>query len=100
MSRHKLRFLPRYRNPSPLVGSNKRTEHRCALMLCAAVPSLKARTGVRSLARIIRSERGDEDQSRLCGQMANSVFVHYGLNIVCGVAYLVSLSGGADFQDY
>jgi hypothetical protein len=33
MSRHKLRFLPRYRNPSPLVSSDERTEHRCAFML-------------------------------------------------------------------
>jgi hypothetical protein len=33
MSQHKLRFLPRYRNPLSLVGSDKRTEHRCAFML-------------------------------------------------------------------
>src|SRR5262245_32323227 len=65
MPRHKLRFLPRYRSLSPLVVSNERTEHRCAFMLCAAIPSLKARTGVRSLALIIRSddERGEKDQT-------------------------------------
>ena len=67
MPRHKLRFLPRYRNPSPLVVCDGRTERRCAFMLVvrAAIPSLKARTGVRSLARIIRSddERGDKDQT-------------------------------------
>jgi len=34
------------------------------------------------------------------GKLPLSVSVHYGLDIVCGVAYLVSLSAIADFQDY
>jgi hypothetical protein len=33
MPQHKLRFLPRYQNPSWLVSSDERTEHRCAFML-------------------------------------------------------------------
>jgi hypothetical protein len=36
----------------------------------------------------------------LMDKLPLSVSVHYGLDIVCGVAYLVSLSAIADFQDY
>src|SRR2546429_9175144 len=72
MRRHKLHFLLRYRNPSPLVVSDERTEHRCAFILCAAIPSLKARTGVRSLALIIRS---DDDQTPSRHALRRPVFV-------------------------
>src|SRR6266446_10615507 len=65
-----------------------RWAHRASLRiheLCAAIPSLKARTGVRSLALIIRSddERGDKHQtpsrhankaSHSCGQIATFRF--------------------------
>ena len=36
----------------------------------------------------------------LVDKLPLSVSVHYGLDIACGVAYLVSLSAIADFQDY
>src|SRR5262249_5403201 len=63
-------------------------------MLCAAIPSLKARTGVRSLALIIRSddERGEKDQTPthpvFVGKLPLSVSVRYGLVTVCGLCTL------------
>ena len=57
MPRHKLRFLPRYRNPSPLVGSDKRTEHRCASATFCFCP---LRPGYRlwgSLPRLLECDR-------------------------------------------
>src|SRR5262249_2585727 len=50
MPRRKLRFLPRYRNPSLLVVSDERTEHRCAFT-CAAIPFSRADHAVRRSSR-------------------------------------------------
>src|SRR6266576_6920675 len=97
MSRHKLRFLPRYRNPSPSVGSDKRTEHRCAIMLCAAIPSLKEEPElVLSRGSYGQTMSAEMKIRRQAGMLIRRPGPGYRL----WGTYLVFLSAIADFQDY